>query len=76
MENGPHIIHHWRIWIPRFIGTGCKNYAVEAVTLLANIGANFPKHISYIVVHNRTVNMSGKPEQAKPIDQLTEHYNL
>lgn len=30
-ENGPHIIRHWRIWIPRFIGTGCKNYAVEAV---------------------------------------------
>ena len=75
-ENGPHIIRHWRIWIPHFIGTGCKNYAVEAVTLHANIEVNFPRHISYIARHNRTVNVSGKPGQGKPIDQLMEHYNL
>ena len=75
-ENGPHILRYWKLWIPRFIGTGCKNYAVEAVIHLANIAANFPKHISYIAVHNRTVNVSGKPGQGKPIDQLLEHYNF
>ena len=31
MENGPHIITHWKLWLPRFIATGCKNYATESV---------------------------------------------
>ena len=60
-EDGEHIIRHWRWWLPRFLATGKKNYSLEAATLLLNITADFPKHISYIVVHNRTVNMSGQP---------------
>ena len=27
METGPHIITHWKLWLLRFIATGCKNYA-------------------------------------------------
>ena len=75
-EDGPHIIRHWKWWLPRFVGTGCKNYASESVYLLANLAANFPKHIAYIAMHNRAVNMEGKPGRGKPIDQLIEHYNL
>ncbi len=75
-ENGPHIVMHWKLWLPRFIGTGCKNYATEAVNLIAHLAADFPKHISYIATHNRTVNTSGKPGRGKPIDQLMEHYVL
>ena len=30
----------------------------------------------FIAVHNRTVNLEGKPGQGKPIDQMTEHYIL
>ena len=75
-EDGPHIIRHWKWWLPRFVGTGCKNYAAESIYLLANLAANFPKHIAYIVTNNRTVNMEGKPGRGKPIDQLIEHYNL
>ena len=48
-----------------------KKYSVETVQLLANIYGDFPRHISYISVHNRTVNMEGKP-----IDLMMEHYNL
>ena len=29
-EEGDHIIRHWKWWLPRFLGTGCKNYAIEA----------------------------------------------
>ena len=29
------------------------------------------KHLSYIAIHNWTVNMEGKP-----LDQMMEHYNL
>jgi hypothetical protein len=75
-ENGPHVIRHWKWWLPRFMATGCKNYACESVHLLANITAHYPKHISYIVVNNRTVNISGIPGHGKPIDQHLEHYNL
>ena len=32
--------------------------------------------ISYIAVHNRTVNMDGERGHGKPIDQAMEHYNL
>ena len=24
-EDGPHVIRHWKFWLPRFIGTCCKN---------------------------------------------------
>ena len=75
-EDGPQIIRHWRLWLPRFLGTGSKNYAIEAANLIVNIMARFPRHISYIAVHNRTVNMDGLPGHGKPIDQLMEHYNL
>lgn len=75
-EDGPHIIRHWKFWIPHFIGAGMKNYAIEAANLIANIKADFPAHIAYIAIHNRTVNMQGKEGKGKPIDQLIEHYNL
>jgi hypothetical protein len=75
-ELGEHIARHWKWWLPCFIATGCSNYATEAVHLITNLCANFPKHISYIATHNRTVNMQGKDGRAKPLDQLVEHYNL
>lgn len=75
-ENGPQIIRHWKLWLPRFIATGCKNYATEAVNLIAHIQADFPKHIAYIATHNRTVNTTGKTGRGKPVDQLMEHYVL
>ena len=75
-EDGPQIVRHWKWWIPRFIGTGKKNYAAEAVNMIANMTADFPKHLAYLATHNRTVNTEGKPGHGKPVDQLMEHYNL
>lgn len=75
-EDGPHIVRHYKMWLPRFIGTGRRNYAVECVHLIGNLYADFPKHISYIATHNRTVNTRGKRGHGKPIDQMVEHYNL
>ena len=75
-ENGPQIILHWKLWLPRFLATGRTNYASEAVHLIANLSANFPLHIAYLSIHNRTVNLSGKEGRGKPVDQLIEHYNL
>jgi hypothetical protein len=75
-ENGPQIIRHWKYWIPRFIATGMKNYATESVRLVANLIADYPRHIAYIITHNRTVNVQGKPGRGKPVDQMMEHYNL
>ena len=75
-ENGPQIVRHWKWWLPRFLATGHTNYASETVHLIANLQANFPKHIAYLATHNRTVNISGKPRRGKPVDQLIEHYNL
>ena len=75
-ENGPHIITHWKLWLPRFITTGCKNYAIESVHLLTSLYADLPRHLAYIAKHNRTVNVDGKPGRGKPIDQMTEHYIL
>ena len=75
-EQGEHIIRHWKWWLPRFIATGCKNYALKAANLIINLTARFPKHVSYIATHNRTVNMDGKQGHGKPLDQVMEHYNL
>ena len=75
-EEGPQIIRHWKWWIPRFLGTGCKNYATEAANHIVNLTARFPRHIAYIATHNRTVNMDGTPGHGKPLDQAIEHYNL
>ena len=75
-EDGTQIIQHWVLWLPRFLATGKKNYASEAVNLIANLKADFPKHIAYLAIHNRTVNTEGKAGRGKPIDQMVEHYNL
>lgn len=75
-EDGPHIVRHYKLWLPKFIGTGRRNYAVECVNMIGNLCADFPKHISYIATHNRTVNINGKLGHGKPIDQMVEHYNL
>ena len=75
-EDGHHIVRHWKLWLPRFLGIGCKNYGTEAANLIINLTARFPRHISYIATHNRTVNMSGIPGHGKPLDQVMEHYNL
>lgn len=68
-EEGSHIIRQWKLWLPIFMGTKCHNYATEAVNLVANLKADFPKQIAYIATHNRTLNISGKPGHGKPIDQ-------
>ena len=75
-ENGPHIVRLWKLWLPRLIGTGRKNYAAECVHHIANLCAELPKHLSFIATHNRTVNMEGKAGRGKPLDQMIEHYNL
>ena len=75
-ENGPQIVRHWKFWIPRFIGTGKKMYAAEAVNMIANLTADFPRHIAYLATHNRTVNTTGKKGCGKAVDQLMEHYVL
>lgn len=69
-EDGPHIIRHWKYWIPHFLGAGMKNYAHEAANLIANIKADFPAHIAYIATHNRTVNMQGKKEKGNLLISL------
>ena len=69
-ENGPQIIRHWKFWLPRFIATGMKNYAMDSICLLANLIADYPRHISYIITHNRMVNVEGKPGRGKPVDQM------
>ena len=48
----------------------------EYVHLISNLVASFPRHIAHIVMHNRTVNIRGKPGRGKPIDQFMEHCNL
>ena len=74
-NEGEDIIRHWQHWLILFLGTNRKNYATEALNLLCNLTATFPRHITYIVTHNHTVN-TGKPHHSKPLDQMLEHYNL
>ena len=57
-------------------GNWKKKYAAESVYQTCNLSANFSRHMAYIATHNRTVNISGKSGEGKPVDQLIEHYNL
>ena len=75
-EDGNQVIRQWKFWLVYFLGNSRKNYALEAVTMLSNIYANFPHHIAHIVVHNRFVNTTGKEGHGKPLDMMVEHYNL
>ena len=75
-ENGEHVIRLWRFWFPVFLACRKSNYACEAANLLCNIQADFPTHIAYIAIHNRTVNIQGRVGYGKPIDQMIENYNL
>ena len=75
-DEGEQIIRHWKHWLVLFLGTNRKYYATEALNLLYNLASTFPRHIAYIVTHNRTVNTTGKIHYGKPLDQILEHYNL
>ena len=75
-EDGPRIILHWQNWLVYFLGCEKQNYAVEAANLICNLKADLPKEMAYIVMHNRTVKLTGRLGQGKPLDQLNEHYNL
>ena len=75
-EDGPRIIQHWRIWLLYFLASKRTNYSNEAANLLANLKADFSKWLAYVVVHNRTVNSSGRPGHGKAIDMAVEHHNL
>ena len=69
-ENGPLVIILWRLWLPMFLGSGRKNYSVEAANLLANLKADWSSSMAFIHTHNRSVNMSGKENGGKPVDHL------
>ena len=75
-EDGTYVVRLWKFWLLYFLGSGRKNYALEAVTMLSNINANFPHHIAYITTHNRFVNTTGKEGHGKALDMMIEHYNL
>ena len=75
-EDGNQVVRQWKFWLIYFLGNSRKNYALEAVTMLSNIYANFPRHIAYIATHNRFVNTTGKDGHGKPLDLMVEHYNL
>jgi len=75
-QEGEQIVRAWKHWAILFLGTNRKNYYNEAFNLICNLQATFPKHVAYIAMHNRTVNIEGKPGHGKPIDQMLEHYNL
>ena len=74
--EGEQIVRNWRHWLILFLGTNRKNFANETVIHLSNLAATYPRHISYIAIHNRSVNTSGKCHHHKPLDQMLEHYNL
>ena len=75
-EDGPHIVRLWKLWLPKLVGIGRRNYSVECVNMIANLCADLPKHIAYIATHNRTVNTTGKIGHGKATDHTVEHYNL
>ena len=54
----------------------CDVCSVECVHQIATLCADLPKHLSFIAIHNRTVNVEGKAGRGKPLDQMIEHYNL
>lgn len=60
--------HTGRHWMQELCSGSCP--------FVANVTSRFPRHIAYIVTHNRTVNMDGRPGHGKPMDQMMEHYNL
>ena len=57
------------------LGTDRKNYTCEAANLMYNLKVSFPKHIAFLITHNRTVNMNGRPGHGKLFDLMQEHYN-
>ena len=76
-ENGDHAHNPpLKVVATQIYSCCCKNYASEAANLIANVTAKFPKHMAYITIHNRTVNIDGMHGHGKPVDQLMEHYNL
>ena len=58
-EDGVHIIRHWQWWIPQFLATGCKNYALEAANHLVNIIARFT-YLTLLLIIEPSIWMESK----------------
>ena len=58
-------------WCSSLVATNRKNYSTEALNLLCNLASTSPRHIAYIVTHNRTVNTTGLflLDTAKKVDE-------
>ena len=57
-----------------YVFPGNKGYQLQSRT--ANLHANFSEQLAFIVVNNRTLNVSGCAGKGKPVDMSIEHHNL
>ena len=73
--DGERIVRCWRYMMLIFYKTSHINYAIEAVTLLAQYHFIFTDRMQKQLMWSRTINVAGKKGKNIPMDLYIEHLN-
>ena len=73
--DGDRIMSLWKYLLLLFKASGCKNYAIEALTLLSQYSIILPPNLAEQLKWSRFVNMHGRPGHNISCDLHMEHIN-
>lgn len=73
--DGERLIRCWKFLLPLFKASNRKNYALEALHLLAQYYILLPPRLAQQLAWSRCVNTTGKPGCNIPMDLHMEHLN-
>ena len=73
ISDGDRIMSLWKYLLLLFKASGCKNYAIEALTLLSQYSIILPPNLAEQLKWSRFVNMHGRPGHNISCDLHMEH---
>ena len=73
--DGERVYNCWRLFLPHFLTSNCRKYALEALRLQFQVRAVLSPHLAQHILWDRFVNTAGGAGRNVPCDLHNEHVN-
>ena len=73
--DGEHVYRCWRLFLPHFLTTNRRKYALEALRLQIQVQAVLSPHLAHHIKWDRFINTRGGKGRNIPCDLHNEHVN-
>ena len=73
--DGERVYHCWRLFLPHFIVSNRRKYALEALRLQMQVKAMLSPHLAHHIMWDRFINTRGGMGKNIPCDLHNEHVN-